>query len=112
MQSHSDLIPRAEALRRIRELHAGIYRANCTPMTAAVGNMLGVVYSDIAAIPAIGTCATCEHWHSPYLKPHQTWGYCSAQVYDGEIAYASKNYGHKPIVPPDHYCAAYRRRDA
>jgi hypothetical protein len=103
MQSHSDLIPRAEALRRIRELHAGIYRANCTPMTAAVGNMLGVVYSDIAAIPAIGTCATCEHWEQVMAFSEN--GDCMAEVYE-------TSHGGAVETPPDHFCAAWKARDA
>ncbi len=115
MQSHSDLIPRAEALRRLREivgrrydyiLSRGDY-SRCelphpTQADWARHEIQGVDWAidTIADIPAIGTCATCAEW----LGGEHLWGECVADAYQVE----GPGLGTKAT----HFCAAYKARDA
>jgi hypothetical protein len=90
------LIPRAEALRRIGVLYTAKAKEMEIPGQSAIEDV-------IRDITAIGTCATCEHWEQVMAFSEN--GDCMAEVYD-------TSHGGAVETPPDHFCAAWKARDA
>ena len=106
----SDLIPRDEALRVLMEREVNCRTAqerlpqNSTATRRKASENLGataaafaLAHRLVAAIPAIGTCATCAEWREHSIP---VLGTCKAPVALGPY----------PMTPPTHFCAAWRPR--
>ena len=108
----SDLIPRDEALRVLVNLRDDAQRRYdqrtiSGSVTAMVGHELVAhreAVREVAAIPAIGTCATCAEWRRHKLFGHDLeTGECVSDAYIGIRA--------DVVTSHTHFCAAWRAKE-